>query len=139
MGKLADLMEPFAKVERKDDPLVGPWDELTSAQAILTADIEAFGKEAAEQGKAWAKAARNNAGLNAARAALHPLADRCRDLAKQIDLAVKLSSRVIDIAVKELAARDSDAWNNAEVNKARKALEEVRGRRRRRCGRRATS
>jgi type I restriction enzyme M protein len=126
LGKLADLMEAFAKVKRKDDPLAGPWDELTSAQATLTADIEAFGREAAEQAKAWAKAARDNAGLNAARTALHPLADRCRDLTKQIDLAVKLSGRVIDIAVKELAARDADAWNNAEVNKARRALDEAR-------------
>lgn len=126
LGKLADLMEPFAKVKRKDDPLAGPWDELTSAQATLTADIEAFGEEAAEQRKAWAKVARDNAGLNTARGALHPLADRCRDLTKQIDLAVKLSGRVIDIAVKELDARDSANWNNADVNKARKALDEAR-------------
>ena len=33
---------------------------------------------------------------------------------------------MIDIAVKELAARDSDTWNNAEVNKARKALDAAR-------------
>lgn len=126
LGKLADLMRPFARVKRKDDPLAAPWDELTSAQATLTADMEAFGKEAAEQAKAWAKAARDNTGLNAARAALHPLSDRCRDLTKQIDLAVKLSGRVIDIAVKELAAREADVWNNAEVSKARKALDEAR-------------
>ncbi|MGO8420958.1 N-6 DNA methylase [Rhizobium ruizarguesonis] len=126
LRKLADLMGLFARGKRKDDPLAGPWDELTSAQATLTADIEAFGKEAAERGKAWTNAARDNFGLNAGRAALHPLADRCRDLTKQIDLAVKLSGRVIDIAVKELAARDAAAWSNAEVNKARKALDEMR-------------
>jgi len=126
LGKLTDLMDSFAKAKREGDPLVEPWDELTSAQGTLTADIEAFVKEAAEQAKAWAKAARSNAGLNKARAALHPLADRCRDLTKQIDLAVKLSGRVIDIAVKELAARDANAWNNAEVSKARKAMDEAR-------------
>ena len=125
-GKLADLMKQFAEAKRKDDPLAGPWAELAKAQATLTADIEAFGKEAAEQHKAWAKAARDNASLNSARAALHPMADRCRDLTKQIDLAVKLAGRVIDIAVKELAARESNAWNNVEVNRARKVLEEAR-------------
>ena len=57
LGKLADLMKPFAKGKRKDDPLAGPWEELTSAQATMTADIEAFAKEAAAQAKAWAKAA----------------------------------------------------------------------------------
>lgn len=126
LGKLAGMMEPFAKLKRKDDPLAGPWDELTSATATLTADIESFGKEAAAQGAAWDKAARDNAGLNGARTALHPLADHCRDLTKQVDLAVKLSGRVIDIAVKELAARDADVWSNAEVNKARRALDEAR-------------
>lgn len=126
LGKLADLVEPFAKLKRKDDPLAGPWDELTSAQAMLAADIEAFGRHAVEQGTAWARAARDNAGLNAARAALHPLADRCRDLTKQIDLAVKLSGRVVDIAVKALGARETVNWSQTEVNKARKALDEAR-------------
>jgi type I restriction enzyme M protein len=126
LGKLADLMEPFAKAKRKDDPLAGPWDELTTAQATLTADIEAFSTEAAAQAKAWPGAGRDNSALNAARAALHPLADRCRDLTKQIDLAAKLAGRAIDIAVKELAARDADAWNNAEVNRSRRALDEAR-------------
>ena len=54
------------------------------------------------------------------------MADRCRDLTQQIDLAAKLAARVIDIAVKDLAARESDAWDNAEVSRARKALDEAR-------------
>jgi type I restriction enzyme M protein len=126
LGKLADLIEPFAKVKRKDDPLAGAWDELISAQAALTPDIEAFGQETAALAKAWEGAARDNAGLNVARIALHPLADGCRNLTKQIDLAVKLEGHIIDIAVKELAAREADAWNNAEVNRARKSLDEAR-------------
>jgi type I restriction enzyme M protein len=32
----------------------------------------------------------------------------------------------VDIAVKELDARNSEAWDNADVNKARKALEAAR-------------
>jgi type I restriction enzyme M protein len=126
LGKLVGLMELFAKVKRKDDPLREPWAELTSAQATLTADIKVCGMEEATQAKAWVEANRDTAGLNAARVALHPLADRCRDLTKQIDLVAKLSGRVIDIALKELAAREADAWNNAEVNKSRRALDEAR-------------
>ncbi len=126
LGKLADLIEPFAKLKREDDPLAEPWDELTSAQATLTADIEALGAEAAGRSKDWPGARRDNAGLNAARAALHPLADHCRDLTKQIDLTAKLAGRVIDIAVKDLAARESDVWDNADVSRARKALDEAR-------------
>ncbi len=126
LGKLADLITPFATAKRKDAPLAGPWDELTSAQATLGADIEAFGREVAEQAKAWEAAGRDSVGLNAARGALHALADGCRDLTKQIDLTLKLSGRVIDIAVKELSARDAANWPNAEVNRGRKALDEAR-------------
>lgn len=126
LAKLIDLMAPFARMKRKDDPLAGLWDELIGAQTMLTADVEAFGKEAATQAKAWTGAARDNVGLHAARTGLHPLAESCRDLTKQIDLSAKLAGRVIDIAVKELAARDADTWNNAEVNRARKALDEAR-------------
>ena len=126
LGTLIDLMEPFAGLDREDDPLSEPWEELTGAQATVTAAVEAFVAEAAARAGGWPDAGRDNAGLHAARRALHPLAERCRDLTKQIDLAAKLAGRVIDIAVKELGARDSDSWANAEVNRARKALDEAR-------------
>ncbi|MCF6113405.1 type I restriction-modification system subunit M [Mesorhizobium muleiense] len=126
LGKLVDLIGPFGKVKRNDDPLAELWDELASAQATVTADIETFGAEAAAQAKGWPAANRDNAGLNVARVALHPLGDRCRDLTKQIDLVVKLAGRVIDIAVKDLAARDAGNWANADVSRARKVLDEAR-------------
>lgn len=126
LGKLADLLARFAKAERENDPLAEPWGELTSAQATLAADSVAFGNEAAVQAKHWTAAGRDNAGLHGARAALHPLAERCRDLTKQIDLAAKLAGQVIDIGVKNLAARDSNLWINAEISRARKALDEAR-------------
>lgn len=126
LGSLVDSLEPFAKVKREGDPLPEPWDELTSEQAALAADTEAFGAEVMAQAKRWAGATRDNAGLNAARAALHPMAERSRDLSRQIDLAVKLAGRLIDICVNVLAARDSDLWSNGNVNKARRALEDAR-------------
>jgi type I restriction enzyme M protein len=126
LGKLIDLLDPFAREERENDPLAGPWDEVTGAQAMLTADIEAFGAEAEARRECWATAAHDNAELHAARKALHPLAENCRDLTKQIDLAAKLAGRVVDLAVKSLDARDSDTWDNVAVNRARKALDEAR-------------
>jgi type I restriction enzyme M protein len=126
LGKLVSLSEPFAKLKREKDPLAEPWAELTGARRTLTADIEAFTKEAAAQAVAWQGAARNNGGIHTARLGLHPLADRCRDLTKQIDLAAKLAARVIDIAVKELDARGSEVWDGGDVNKARKAVEITR-------------
>lgn len=126
LGKLMDLIEPFVTMKRKNDPLSEPWDELTGSQAMLTADDEAFASEMVVLKAAWAGATRDNDGLNAARISLHPQADRCRDLTKQIDLAAKLVGRVIDICVKDLEARECDDWANAEVTRARKALESAR-------------
>jgi type I restriction enzyme M protein len=126
LGKLIDLIEPFAEIERKDDPLAEAWAELTSARAALMADTEGFGKETAVQATTWNSAGRDNAGLNAARKSLHPLADRCRDLIKQIDLAAKLAGRVVDTSVKQLGARESETWATADIGRARKTLEVTR-------------
>ena len=71
-------------------------------------------------------ATRDNVALHAAREGLHDVAERCRDLTKQIDLAAKLAGRAVDIAVRELDARESDIWANTDINKARRALEDAR-------------
>ena len=130
LGKLIALAEPFAAGKRDPDPLDGTWKDLISAQGTLSAGIEAFADEVAARAADWDKGgngrARDNAALHAAREGLHGMADRCRDLTKQIDLAAKLAGRVVDIAVKELAARESDLWANADINRARKALEDAR-------------
>ena len=106
------------------------WEELTSVQATLSADIEAFAGEVAARAADWTKGGngpgRDNASLHAAREGLHDASQRCRDLTRHIDLAAKLAGRVVDIAVKELDGRASDRWNSADINKARKTLASAR-------------
>ena len=130
LAKLIDLAEPFATEGRDPDPMVETWEELTTAQATLSADVEEFAAEVAVRAADWAKGgngiARDNAALHAAREALHDMAERCRDLTKQIDLAAKLAGRAVDIAMKELDARNSDLWVSADVTRARRALEGAR-------------
>ena len=130
VGKLIGLTEPFATAKRDPDPLAETWEELTSAQATLSADIEAFVAEVAARAANWNEGGndgtRNNAALHAAREGLHDMAQRCRDLNRQIDQAAKLSGRAVEIAVKELRARNSDLWANAEISRARRALEDER-------------
>lgn len=126
LDKLIGLAKPFATLKRDPDPLAETWAELTALCTTLGDDIKTFSAEIAERAKDWAKAARNTTGLNSARKALHPLAEQCRDLTKQIDLAAKLAGRVIDIAVKDLEARDSEDWPSADITRARKALETAR-------------
>ena len=130
LRKLIGLAEPFATGKRDPDPLAETWEELTSTQTTLSTDIEALAAEVAARSANWNEdgndGARDNAALHAAREGLRDMAERCRDLTKLIDLATKLARRVVDIAVKELEARESDFWVNADINKARKALEGVR-------------
>jgi type I restriction enzyme M protein len=127
LDKLADQIAPFVMEKRKDDPLAEPWDELTKAHATLTADIQAFSEEGSARAKHWPGSDRDNAALNGTRVGLHVLGVSCRDLTKQIDLAAKLAGRVIDISVKDLGARYSDKWANAEMSRARKVMDELRG------------
>ena len=130
LGKLIDLAKPFATGKRDPNPLAETWQELTFAQATLSSDIEAFAAKVAARAANWNEdgsgGVRDNVALHAVREGLRAMAERCRDLSKQIDLAVKLAGRSVDIAVKELDARESDLWDNAEINKARKALEHAR-------------
>ena len=130
LGKLIGLTEPFATEARDPVPLVETWAELTSAQITLSADMEAFAAEVAARAADWEQhgngATRDNATLHAARQGLHDVAQRCRDLTKQIDLASKLAGRAVDIAVRELDARESDLWANTDINRARRVLEDAR-------------
>ena len=130
LGKLTELAEPFATEARDPDPMGETWEELTSTQAALSADFEAFAAEVAARVADWDRtengARRENGALHAARQGLHNMAARCRDLTKQIDLAAKLAGRAIDIAVRELDARESDHWANTDINTAGRALEDAR-------------
>ena len=130
LGKLIGLAEPFATEKHDPNPLAATWEELTSVQGTLSADIVALAAEVAARAANWNEGrddgTRDNAALHAAREGLRDMAQRCRDLTKQIDLAAKLAGRAVDIAVKELEARESDLWANAEISRARRALEDGR-------------
>lgn len=69
-------------------------DETSKAFALLAADIKAFEQAIETEGKAWKKAARNNAGLISAAKKLEPLAETSRDLIKQIDQLYKLTEKL---------------------------------------------
>jgi len=126
LDKLKALAQAFATQAREPNPLADTWKEFVVLPDTVVRDFKDFEKGIANQAKAWSEAVRDNAGLHASRKALHPTAESCRDLTKQIDLAAKLAGRVIDIAIKDLAARDSELWPSAELGRARKALETAR-------------
>ena len=130
LGKLMDLTEPFATKNRDPDPLAETWEDLTSSQAKLSNDIKALVDEVAVRATSWNEGghggARDNATLHAAREGLHDMAEHCRGLTKQIDMAAKLASRAVTTAVKELEALESVLWANAEISRSRRTLEDGR-------------
>ena len=130
LSRLINLARPFATENRSLDPVSQIWKDLVPAQDRLSADIAALASEVAERaaelnvgriGENW-----NNTALHAARRGLHDMGDRCRSLTKEVDLASKLAGRMVDIAVKELDARQSKLWASAEINRSRRALEKDR-------------
>ena len=127
---LMRLAEPFATEKRDRNPLAETWEELTSTQARLSDAIVALAAEVSARAANWNEGGnsetRDNAALHAARQGLRNMAQHCRDLTKQIDLAAKLAGRAVDIAVKELEARESDLWDNAEISRAYRTLEDER-------------
>ena len=82
LGKLIDLSRPFANEERDPDPMAETWEELTSTEATVSADIEGFVAEVEARAADWQRsengATRDNAALHAARDGLHDIAERCR-------------------------------------------------------------
>ena len=129
--KLITLIRPFVTKGDHAEALATDWQELSATQATLKADSCAFLAEVERQAAGWTAgrddaSGRGNAELHEVCKALHPLADCCRDLIRQVDLLVKLAGRVVDTAVKEGNARESDLWRGVEVARARKALETAR-------------
>ena len=130
LNELIGLVQPFESEQNGPNRLTETWQELTAARATLSADIEAFAAEIAARAASWNEGengeTRNNAALHVVRESMRDMAQRCWNLTKQTDTAVKLSGRTVDIAMRELAARESHFWDNAEIGQARRTLEEKR-------------
>ncbi|MAX73259.1 MAG: DNA methyltransferase [Nioella sp.] len=101
-ASMAHLTDAVSGSDEADDK--EQLDELKPLVETLTADLAAFEATAVDLAKSWDGSARDNAGLNAARAAFEPLGDTCRDLSKQIDHVFKLSSRLNDVVAPKTAS-----------------------------------
>ncbi len=126
LAKLRAALHPFIETLPADGPHAESLREFDSAAATCRADIKAFEKAVAEQHATWKKQKVTNGALKKAVDRLAPLAESSRDLVKQSDLAYKLACRVIDTCENDCDARDSDAWQNREITRTRKAADEAR-------------
>ena len=123
---LRGAIEPFLKTLTKDALHIEPLKELDDAIPLFKADVDVFHKAADEQQAAWGAQKTTNGELKKAVDRLATLAETSRDLVKQTDLLYKLACRLIEICENECAARDSDAWVNRDITRARKSADEAR-------------
>jgi type I restriction enzyme M protein len=100
--------------------------EIDTARTALISDATAFTEQVKQVGKTWGSAKRDNKGLHVAAKAIAKTAETSHDLIRQLDHVVKLFGRAVDVAEKDLGAKENGSWSAREVKVAIKALEENR-------------
>ncbi len=116
----------FFKAQQKNERAAAAWKEFENAAAAAGDNVETFSSLAEDTAKRWQKASKDLAGYTKTAEQIGKGAETSHDLIRQIDHAVKLFARTVDIAEKELGAKDNGIWPAREVKVAAKALEEAR-------------
>lgn len=121
-----DKIAPFFRSGPKDVRADQAFGEFESTSATLGDDVAAFSAVARKIEKLWGSAKRDNAALNAVAKQVASGAEASHVLIRQIDHVAKLFSRAVDLAEKELGAKESEVWPAREVKVAAKVLDEAR-------------
>jgi type I restriction enzyme M protein len=101
--------------------------EVEAAAATLGKDIQSFASLAGSVEAAWKKSKLDMTGLKTAADKTAKSAETSHDLVRDIDHVAKLLSRAIDLAEKELEAKENGIWSARDVRAAQRTLEEARG------------
>lgn len=118
-----DAVAPFIKTLPKESPLREIIKERDAAAEDCFKELETWEVQIA---KDWKKPCEEKLAAQKKRLAeLEPLAEACRDLVKDVDLACKLAARFADAAEKD-GARGHSAWDGKALNWVGKKLEEAR-------------
>lgn len=121
-GKIA----AFYKAHAKNEGAAAAWSEFETAAATAGDSSETFSDLAEDTGKRWGKAAKDISGFRKTGEQIGKCAEASHDLIREIDHAVKLFARTVDLAEKELGAKENGVWSARDVKAAAKVLEEAR-------------
>ncbi len=125
---LRTLMQPFVALLRAEGEHAAVIAEYAAASTDPVGPIERLRQATGDLAARHAKAAAGIAGSTAFhRDSLLGFAEQARALSTQLDHATRATLRVLDLAEKQLAAKDDAAWPTREIGRARKALEAARG------------
>jgi type I restriction enzyme M protein len=129
LEKLAEAKGQIANFFKAstDERAKTAFSEFETAAATLRADVQAFTALTKTVETAWGKAKKDMSGLKAISDNIAKSAEASHDLVRDIDHAAKLFSRAVDLAERELGAKENGIWSARDVRVAQKALEDGRG------------
>jgi type I restriction enzyme M protein len=110
----------------KDDRAKSAFGELEAAVTTLANDGKEYGDLVARIEEGWSKGKRDLANLKAAIQATEKSVQASHDLVRDIDHAAKLFVRAVDLAEKELGAKENGVWSGRDVKAAQKTLKAAR-------------
>jgi type I restriction enzyme M protein len=115
---------PFLKTLPRDSNLTELCKERDAAAEACFTTLDEWTERIAKE---WSKPSELAVKPQTKRLAeLSELAQGCRDLVKDIDLAAKLATRVGDVAEKEADAKESDEWDARALARLERALDAAR-------------
>jgi type I restriction enzyme M protein len=111
----------FLKTLPKNAPLHALATERDEAAASVQRNLDACSTRIA---KDWKKPNEPKTAAQSKRLAeLETLGTTCRELVKEVDLGVKLATRLVDTAEKDTGARDHDDWDTRAIGRLEKELD----------------
>lgn len=119
LGKLSQAFQPFMDKLEQDGVSVEPYVDFLNAKGSVEGGWSAFQILTNDLQKWWNECDYNDAATLLdfidKDACLKDLAEQSRNLIKEIDLAYKLATRVIELA-EAYNAKDSELWDNTLLN-----------------------
>ena len=128
MSELEDTLRPFLGKLSSDGPHTEPLDRFEEARATLIEQVAGFEREVDRADQHWAGSADGSMDVSRLTGSLADLAESSRALATAANAAYKMGSRLVATCNQECDAATSDHWDARDVNRARKAADEARGR-----------
>tara|TARA_R110001592_G_scaffold363263_1_gene682791 strand:- start:18943 stop:21084 length:2142 start_codon:yes stop_codon:yes gene_type:complete len=134
LNKLSSAFQPFMDKIEKDGVNVEPYVDFLNAKGVVEGGWSAFQTLTNDLQKWWNQYEYNDApsllDFIDKDVCLKGLAEQSRNLIKEIDLAYKLATRVIDLA-EASDAKDNKLWDNSQLNgrgrtNLKKSAEEAR-------------
>ena len=119
LGKLNDAFKAFMEKLQQDKVNTEPYQDFLNAKDSVEHGWAAFQTLTKKLQTSWSSSKFNDAAnllsFTDKNTCLKELADQSRNLVKEVDLAYKLATRVIELAEAN-EAKESDLWDNALLN-----------------------